>query len=177
MMKLVSMTQKDIPAVSKLAQESFVATYAEFNTEEDMSQHLRQQLSEEAFATLLSEDSGEDAVYLAYDAALDSDIPIGFFQFSNGDWQEKDRKAVEILRFYLQPKFIGNGLGRKLMESCVELATELGYRVIWLGVWDRNRRAIGFYQRLGFEHVSEKTFVLGSDVQSDWVMERSVPSE
>ncbi|MEM7281167.1 MAG: GNAT family N-acetyltransferase, partial [Pseudomonadota bacterium] len=161
------MTKMDTSKVSKLAQESFVATYAEFNTPEDMQNHLQQQLSVDAFDALLADGDG-DQVYLAYDDGFDRDIPIGFFQFSPRDWQSGNRKAVEILRFYIQPDVIGGGFGRKLMEACVDQARELGYSLIWLGVWDRNQRAIGFYQRLGFAHVGEKTFVLGSDVQSDW---------
>ena len=100
--------------------------------------------------------------------------PVGFFQLVAGDWQRSDRDAVEILRFYLDPSIIGGGFGRKLMESCVGLCTEFGFSTVWLGVWEQNSNAIGFYRRMGFEKTGEKSFVLGTDQQSDWVMERQL---
>ena len=47
---------------------------------------------------------------------------------------------------------------------------------MWLGVWQRNPRAVRFYEKCGFRRVAEATFVLGTDVQTDWVMARDAAS-
>lgn len=52
----------------------------------------------------------------------------------------------------------------------MEEARARGHDVLWLGVWDRNERAIAFYARWGFVEVGEMSFLLGSDVQRDHVL-------
>jgi ribosomal protein S18 acetylase RimI-like enzyme len=42
-------------------------------------------------------------------------------------------------------------------------------------VWERNPRAIAFYEKLGFAAVGEHEFRLGNDPQRDIVMARPVP--
>jgi len=58
------------------------------------------------------------------------------------------------------------------MEHCIKLAAEKNKELIWLGVWERNQRAISFYQKFGFEKFGEHDFVLGNDVQTDWLMKK-----
>lgn len=48
-------------------------------------------------------------------------------------------------------------------------ALELGGRHLWLGVWERNPRAIAFYVKQGFTKVGSHDFIVGSDRQTDWV--------
>jgi len=46
-------------------------------------------------------------------------------------------------------------------------------RSMWMGVWERNTRAIAFYTKWGFVDVGEHVFPLGSDRQTDRVMWRA----
>jgi ribosomal protein S18 acetylase RimI-like enzyme len=46
----------------------------------------------------------------------------------------------------------GAGLGRAVLERCLDHARERGARVVWCNA---RTGAIGFYERLGFEVVSE----------------------
>jgi ribosomal protein S18 acetylase RimI-like enzyme len=46
--------------------------------------------------------------------------------------------------------------------------------VVWLGVWERNPKAIAFYKKFGFREVGAHVFPLGSDPQRDVVMARPV---
>jgi ribosomal protein S18 acetylase RimI-like enzyme len=59
------------------------------------------------------------------------------------------------------------------MRACLEEARKMGHATIWLGVWEKNERAIRFYDKWGFRKIGEKQFVLGRDVQTDFIMERS----
>jgi GNAT superfamily N-acetyltransferase len=45
-------------------------------------------------------------------------------------------------------------------------------QTMWLGVWERNPRAVAFYRKYGFTRVGEHTFMLGADAQTDWVLAR-----
>ena len=54
----------------------------------------------------------------------------------------------------------------------VEAARARGAKTLWLGVWERNLRALAFYGKYGFSRVGEHAFVLGSDAQTDWLLAR-----
>jgi ribosomal protein S18 acetylase RimI-like enzyme len=60
------------------------------------------------------------------------------------------------------------------MEACVSAAQERGGRTLWLGTWEKNARAIRFYEKCGFTDVGTHPFVMGSEVQTDRVMVRGI---
>jgi ribosomal protein S18 acetylase RimI-like enzyme len=37
------------------------------------------------------------------------------------------------------------------MNRCIEIAKEKDRAYIWLGVWEKNDKAIRFYERFGFK--------------------------
>jgi ribosomal protein S18 acetylase RimI-like enzyme len=47
---------------------------------------------------------------------------------------------------------------------------------LWLGVWERNLRALAFYRKWRFDVVGEQIFELGDDPQRDLTMRRDVQS-
>ena len=63
---------------------------------------------------------------------------------------------MEIARIYADAPWVGRGIGRALMESCLDMAKDRGCDVVWLDVWDRNHRAIAFYERWGFSAVGSQ---------------------
>lgn len=83
-------------------------------------------------------------------------------------------KPVELVRIYIEEEFIGKGYGPALMKSCLEEAKSNGHRMIWLGVWEKNLRAIRFYEKWGFTIVGTKEFILGRDLQNDHIMARPI---
>jgi len=68
---------------------------------------------------------------------------------------EKETK-VEIETLYVLPGFQGKGLGTFLIEKAIDFVNA----PVWLSVWDKNRKAINFYQRFGFEERGELYFDL-----------------
>ena len=85
-----------------------------------------------------------------------------------------DEDPIELGRLYVLKDFHGRGIAEELMNECFEIARRKNYRTMWLGVWEHNHRAQKFYGKLGFVHVGEHIFQLGSDPQTDWVMERKL---
>lgn len=79
---------------------------------------------------------------------------------------------IELERIYVDQSAIGTGVGSVLMSASLEAIKTRGGRSAWLGVWERNKRAIRFYRKWGFEIVGDKVFVLGGDQQTDVVMVR-----
>ncbi len=86
----------------------------------------------------------------------------------------EDASAMEIKRFYALKKFWGRDVGAALMERCLDTARRKEYSTIWLSSWKLNDRANVFYRKWGFEAVGEQLFVVGDDVQEDFIMARSL---
>ena len=45
---------------------------------------------------------------------------------------------------------------------------------MWLGVWEFNPRAQAFYEKYGFYEVGRHIFQLGSDPQTDLLMQKDL---
>ena len=108
--------------------------------------------------------------------AYEVDEPVGYARMRENNIPPElgaDR-AIELARIYAVRSAIGQGVGRVLMQKCIDIAGEKKYPVIWLGVWEHNQRAIDFYSRWGFEKFADHDFILGNDVQKDWLMKRNV---
>ncbi|NNE67762.1 MAG: GNAT family N-acetyltransferase [Pyrinomonadaceae bacterium] len=105
-------------------------------------------------------------------ATQDSKL-IGYskLSFANNHESLQGKKPMELCRIYLAKSYWGKGLGKDLLDGCVDRAIARSCDSVWLGVWKQNDRAIGFYKKHGFEIVGEVEFDLASSIQSDHVME------
>lgn len=85
--------------------------------------------------------------------------------------------ALEIARLYARRRSLGRGVGASLMQCALAEAAGRGKEAVWLGVWDRNERAIRFYESWGFHRSGTQPFLLGTDLQTDLVMVRRIARE
>jgi ribosomal protein S18 acetylase RimI-like enzyme len=60
------------------------------------------------------------------------------------------------------------------MQACIDQASKIGHRTLWLGVWEHNTRARAFYEKWEFRDVGRHIFQLGDDRQTDILMERTL---
>jgi ribosomal protein S18 acetylase RimI-like enzyme len=74
---------------------------------------------------------------------------------------------LQLWRLYLGQRFIGRGLGAQLMAAAQAHARQRGARTLWLGVYDRNVRAVEFYKRFGFVQVGTSEFLFGGRIYAD----------
>lgn len=112
------------------------------------------------------------AVWIAED---DGHAAIGYAAVRRGATTDGIAgKAAEVQRLYVDAAWHGHGAGHALMRACIARARTWRCDVIWLGVWERNPRAIAFYEKVGFRVVGRQPFVLGRDVQEDFVMAMSL---
>jgi len=82
-------------------------------------------------------------------------------------------KTVQVERIYIEPVLQGQGLGKILLEFALEQARQVGAEWLWLSVWQKNPRAVSFYERYGFEIFGTDIFYLADDPQVDWAMRLS----
>ncbi len=83
-------------------------------------------------------------------------------------------KPIELSRLYSKQEFLGKGVGAALMEECFAVAKKLNCDTMWLGVWEYNPRAQRFYEKYGFREAGKHVFLLGSDAQTDLLMQREI---
>jgi ribosomal protein S18 acetylase RimI-like enzyme len=103
-------------------------------------------------------------------------IPAGYATLRN-EIQPAEligKRAAEIERIYVLNEFKNNGIGRALIKKCAETAVQQGFERLWLGVWQENSPAIAFYEKNGFSKIGIQTFLLGDDLQQDWIMCRTL---
>jgi diamine N-acetyltransferase len=70
-------------------------------------------------------------------------------------------KPVELVRFYLDSGWIGQGMGAKLMQTVLDFAVNQGFKTCWLRVLAANDRAIAFYRDWGFVKVGSEPYPAG----------------
>jgi ribosomal protein S18 acetylase RimI-like enzyme len=156
--------------IANLSRQTFYDSFASQNTKEDMDKFLNEQFSAEA---LMKEVGTDGNIFLLAFAEAEA---VGYVRMREGELRPEfdNRPAIEIARIYATRKSIGKGIGSALMQKCIDISKGLRKEIIWLGVWEHNRRAIDFYTRWGFEKFAEHDFVLGNDVQRDWLMKKEI---
>ena len=103
-------------------------------------------------------------------------VAAGYARLHAGEPAEgiEGGRPIELVRLYAFREWHGRGIGEALMRACLNAAREAGYETIWLGVWEKNARALAFYRKWDFRAVGEHVFQLGSDAQTDILMERAI---
>ena len=163
-------TSTDAELIADMSRETFYDAFATFNTKENMDKFLNKTFTKEA---LMKEVGAPNNIFLL--AYVDNE-PAGYvrLRIANIPPELGNADAIEIARIYAVHNFIGKGVGKALMEYSIRLAKERNKELIWLGVWEHNQRAIDFYRKQGFKKFSEHEFILGDDVQTDWLMKKKL---
>lgn len=158
----------DAALLAGLAERTFRDTYAEQNTSEDMAGYVADHFGVHRQAVELRDPARLTLIGEA------GPVAAGYVQLGRGPAPECVRGAgpMEVVRFYVDRPWQGLGLAQLLMAAAVDAARDVGAGVLWLGVWERNPRAIAFYRKSGFEDVGAQIFVLGADRQRDRVLAR-----
>jgi len=110
-----------------------------------------------------------------YFAELDNGI-VGYLKlnFEDAQTEFQDKNALEIERIYVSGEHHGKKIGKHLLDFAIETAKKSGFACVWLGVWEHNQKAIGFYKHQGFEFCGSHEFLLGDDRQTDLLMRKTV---
>ena len=84
--------------------------------------------------------------------------------------------TCELVKMYLLPTARGIGLGRLLIEKCIDKAKELGYEYIYLETMPELRQALQIYAKFGFEYLSAPMGKSGHTGCSLW-MKMKIPEQ
>lgn len=157
---------RDLPKLQKLGKDTFFETFAESNSTDNMKIYLEEGFSESKLNSELENPNSE-----FYFAELEGE-PIGYLKvnFGNSQTEQKEANSLEIERIYVLKDFHGKKIGQLLFEKAIQLAKVKRVDFVWLGVWEKNPRAISFYKRNGFLEFDQHIFKLGDEEQTDIMM-------
>ena len=163
-------TKDDAELIADISRQAFYDTFAADNTEADMTKFMNEQFTK---GRLMLEVGDKENIFLL---AYHGDKIAGYLKLRDGKKLEAlgSTNSFEIARLYALKDFIGKGVGKLLMQAALHIAEEKEKEVVWLGVWERNERAIKFYSSWGFEKFGEWDFLLGDDMQRDWLMKKTL---
>ncbi|HWI89662.1 MAG TPA: GNAT family N-acetyltransferase [Flavisolibacter sp.] len=160
----------DAKLIADISHQTFYDTFAAYNSNEDMEKFLNQQFTK---GKLILEVGAKGNIFLL---AYDKDVVAGYVKLRDERIPPGmgNVTALEVARLYAMTHQIGKGVGSLLMQSSIDIARQKNKEWLWLGVWEKNQRAIDFYAKWGFEKFEETDFLLGDDMQRDWLMKRKV---
>jgi len=160
----------DIHTLCTFSYKTYYETFAHMNTPSNMKTYLEQSFNINKLCGELS--NSNSLFYFLY---ANGEL-AGYLKLNEAPSQTdiNDMQSLEIERIYVAKEFQGEGLGNVLMNKAIDIANTRKKLYVWLGVWEKNDRAISFYKKNGFYEVGTHSFFMGEEEQTDFVMRKNL---
>lgn len=160
----------DLTALVEMARKSFLQAFTSGNKIENVLSYL-----EEAFTLEQFTEEYDHAASTFFVAEIEGEI-VGYTKVNMIPAQTDvhDPESLEIARLYVLEEYLGHGLGLGLLNYAFAFAKQEKKKFLWLGVWEKNARAIRFYQKHGLQKFGEHPFPFGDEIQTDWLMRKYI---
>ncbi|MEZ4884939.1 MAG: GNAT family N-acetyltransferase [Chitinophagales bacterium] len=168
--QFLQLTLEDVGELTKISRSTFFNTFSEQNTPANMQEYLDLAFNEKRLA---SELNNQNSTY--YFAKVGRET-VGYAKINWGMAQTdlKENDGMELERIYVLKKYQGKKVGKKLLTHIIEIAENKGMTYLWLGVWEKNEKAIQFYKHFGFTICGSHPFQVGNELQVDYIMKRTL---
>ena len=151
--------ESDAPTIHAVALDAWQYTYRTIFDQQFIENFVNQNYAPEAIVSLVPHlHSGTMYFYVA---EHESKV-IGFCHIGI------NQQAAILYRIYLLPAYIGQGIGRKLLEFGEMFLMEHGIDTYFCFVHKNNEIGKRFYLRQGFKHIPEQ------DRGDEWYMEKRI---
>jgi GNAT superfamily N-acetyltransferase len=159
-------TSSDLDELVWISKTTYYDTFKDSNTTRDMEIYLEKNMSHH---TLEKELAHPNSFF--YFVTVEGQL-AGYFKINRGDAQieQFNANSVELERFYLLEEYKGKNIATLMLGKVIDIARSEEADFLWLGVWERNFRAMRFYEKNGFVKFGKHDFVMGEDVQTDYLM-------
>ena len=160
-------TTADVPALTRLAAESFVDAFGHLYSSADLAAFLSEAKSAAATAALVADPEG------AMQVATRGGEPIAYCKIGyKCGWPDQARglKTMELKQLYAAASATGSGVGSALMDWALGALAAAGADEIQLSVWSGNHGAQRFYLRYGFAKIADVTFKVGEQVDEEFLL-------
>lgn len=157
--------EDDAALLSLVGTATFLETFADVHTGQEILDHCGQYHSAEAYRALMA--GGGDA-WLVESAATQA--PVGYAVLTEVDLPGAEPGDLELKRIYFLSRLHGTGAAAALMHDVIARAKARGARRLLLDVFSKNDRAIAFYGKYGFRKIADVTFFVGGNGYDDIVL-------
>ncbi len=171
-LKFQRLNLDDLKQLNTIGRQTYFETFSWGNTPENMQLYLNQAFNEEQLTSELTDVNSE-----FYFARLNHLI-CGYLKISFGSSQNafREENGMELVRIYVNKECQGKGVGNRMLGKAIKIARDREMSYIWLGVWEKNEKALSFYKNNGFKVVGKHSFIMGDDEQQDYLMKREIMS-
>lgn len=161
---------QDINALCDISYRTYNETFSGMNTPENMRAYLEKSFNIDKLRGELSD--GNSRFYFIYADG----VPAGYIKLNEAPAQTdiNDIRSLEIERIYVEKEFQGKGFGKALMKKALDIARAEKKQYVWLGVWEKNNKAVSFYEKNGFYKIGTHSFFMGEDEQTDFIMRKNL---
>jgi diamine N-acetyltransferase len=160
---------EDLEIIQNVGRETFYETFAPHNPEEIIKDYLKKSFATEKITSELN--NPKSFFFIAWE----ENNPVGYLKLNSGSAQTElkdDETSLEIERIYVKSSHHGKKVGQLLYDKALKIAENQNKKYIWLGVWEKNERAVNFYKKNGFVEFNKHIFKLGNDEQTDLMMKK-----
>lgn len=150
-------TIETIPQLTKLAQETYLATFGDTMTDDEKIEALKTR-DEAYFRTAIQSDT--------ILVAIGNKQLMGFIQFGAVTYDSIDStdQDIELNKIYIDIRHQGKGIGKALMEAMMNHPKLDKIKNIYLDVYDNNEKAIALYEKYGFKTIGKTPFELNGKI-------------
>jgi ribosomal protein S18 acetylase RimI-like enzyme len=160
----------DVDLLIQLGKRCFYEAFNDVTAPEDMEAYLTSTFQQSEIEKQVRDDRS-----LIFIAEIGSD-PAGYVYSHPAITPDcvKDKASIKLERLYLRRRYYGRAVGDALMQTSIEEFRLKGYQTVWLSSWESNDRANAFYKKWGFMVVGHQKFTVGSDIQNDYILSRTL---
>lgn len=166
-MYLYKCQPSDIQDLIEMGKETYYDTFHAMNSDATMTQYLTKAFSRTKIEAEIRHPNS--SFYFLIDKEKVAYMKINFF---GAQTDVDDPESLELERIYVQKQFKGCGYGKVLINETIAIARSSGLKYVWLGVWEKNKQALLFYEKMGFEKMGTHHFLMGDEWQNDYLLKR-----
>jgi ribosomal protein S18 acetylase RimI-like enzyme len=159
-------TNSDLNKLISISRKTFIDAFEVENNPDDFKAYMKNAFSKEQLLMELADP------HMSFYLVFSENEVLGYFKLNENEAQRdtKDKNAIELERIYVKSTFQGNQIGHWMLNHIKHIATKKNKSYLWLGVWEKNSKAIRFYEKNGFIKFGKHPYYIGSDKQMDWLM-------
>ena len=161
-------TPENAEAISALAIQVFLDTYATEGVRPDLAAEAFSEYSKEQFLLRLEEPNRTFLI------AKQNDGIIGFAELRIRSLipPALEVEGAELVRLYIQPKFQRLGIGQELLIEVEQVVLAHKGNLLWFTVWEKNERAICFYGANGYNEIGTTKYEFQGNIYGNKVLSK-----
>lgn len=160
-------TPADGPALDAMARKIWLETFEPFTAPQNITAYFAEAYGPEG--KLIRDLANPD---VSWRVAYDGDAIVGYAKLVQPFLPDAamTADALQLSQLYVAASHHGAGIAQVLTDWTVETARARGAKALLLTVFEKNPRAIRFYEKRGFVHIGDYDFPVGDQIDRDLIM-------